>query len=120
MSAADSCPCLDPACLRCGARPVVLWGDEPAETDRSPPRTDPPGHAEAIALSIYERVATRRTRRRPRHHRAGILSGSALLATAAVIYHFDWDLSLLRLVSLGLAGFGLVKLLKGVLGHGGR
>ena len=116
-----SCPCADPACTRCGrVAPVVLWGDDGPEPDRPPPRTDPPRHAEAAALALYERVASRPKRVRRRFHRRGIFRGAGLLILAAVVYHFDWDIALLRLVSIALAGFGLVRLLKGLLGYGGR
>ena len=57
---------------------------------------------------------------RRRFHRRGIVTGAGLLVAAAVVYHFDWDISLLRLVTIALAGFGLVHLLKGLLGHSGR
>ncbi len=120
MSATASCPCADPACARCSGRaaPVVVWGDAPPESHRPPPRTDPPRHAEAAALALYERVASRPKRIRRRFGRRGIVTGIGLLALAAVVYHFDLDIALLRLVTIAIAGFGLVRLLKGLLGYG--
>ena len=115
-----SCPCVDPACARCGGRtgPVVLWGDEAPEADRPAPRTEPPRHAEAAAQALYERVASRPPRIRRRFQRRGIVVGAGLLAASAVIYYFEWDVSLLRLVTFALASFGLVSLLKALLGYG--
>jgi hypothetical protein len=119
MSAIASCSCADPACARCGrAAPVVVWGDDPPESDRPPPRTDPPRPAEAAALALYERVAARPKRIRRRFHRRGIIRGAGLLAASAIVYYFDWDISLLRLVSIAFAGFGLVRVLQGLLGYG--
>ena len=65
------------------------------------------------------RVATRRpARQRGRFHIRNIVAGALLLAIAGLTVHFDLDVALLRLVSIALAGVGLVTLLKGLLGHG--
>ena len=116
-----ACPCADPTCARCGADlpvPVVIWSDDAPEPDRPPPRTVPPRHGERAAFEIYKRVASRRPRPRRRVHRRGIAVGIALLVLAAVTYHFDWDVALLRLGAFASAGFGLMSLLKGLLGYG--
>ena len=99
--------------------PVVVWREDVSAGDRPPPRTEPPRQAEAAALELYRRVASRPAApKRSRFHIRGILLGLLLLGFASVVYYFDWDQSLLRLISIALSGFGLITLLKGVLGHG--
>ncbi len=99
--------------------PVVVWVDEPQRSDRPPPRTDPPRHAEQAALDLYTRVAGRSTLKpRSRIHTRNIAVGAALLAIAAIVYHFDWDVALLRTITIALGSAGLIALLKGLLGHG--
>ena len=131
MNATYTCRCSNPqpataehpGCARCGGerKPVVVWREDVSESDRPPPRTEPPRHAEAAALELYRRVFSRPpARRRGRFHTRSIFVGALFLAAAALVYHFDWDLSLLRLGSIALGCFGLISLLKGLLGHGPR
>ena len=102
-----------------GREPVVVWVDEPPRPDRPPPRTDPPRHAELAALALYTRVAGRpKPKPRGRFHVRNMLVGAALLAIAAIVYHFEWDAALLRTITIALGGAGLIALLKGLLGHG--
>ena len=99
--------------------PVVVWGDETPRSDRPPPRTDPPRHAERAALDLYTRVAAQPLPKpRGRFHTRNIAVGAALLAIAAIVYHFEWDIALLRTITIALGGAGLIALLKGLLGHG--
>ncbi len=46
-----------------------------------------------------------------------ILIGAALLTIAAIVYHFEWDVALLRTITIAFGGVGLIALLKGLLGH---
>ncbi len=132
MPATFSCRCSDPplgapgatGCARCGGErlnPILVWGSELPRADRPPPRTDPPRHAETLAHDFYHRVAIQSgsgRRRRRRFHGRGIAAGLVLLAAAALVGHSDCDVALLRLGSIALGAFGLVSLLKGLLGHG--
>ena len=126
MSLPYSCRCLEPTpnatgCAQCGGerQPVVVWREDVSESDRPPPRTDPPRHAEAAALELYKRVAAHSPPRvRKRFHTREIITGLAVLSFAGVVYYFDWDQSLLRLISIALGLVGMITLLKGLLGHG--
>lgn len=100
------------------SEPVIVWGDDPPDANRPPPRTEPPRHAEAMAEALYGRVAASAApRRRRRFHSRGIAVGLVLMGIAGVVYYFDWDRGLLRLVSIALGGFGLISLVKGLLGY---
>ena len=102
-----------------GCEPVVVWVDEPPRPNRRPPRTDSPRHAERAALELYTRVAARPPRKsQGRFNVRNILVGAALLAIAAIVYHFECDAALLRTITIALGGAGLIALLKGLLGHG--
>lgn len=97
---------------------VLVWVDEPPRPDRPPPRINPPRHAEWSALAVYTRVAGRpRPKLRSRFHALNILIGAALLTIAAIVYHFEWDVALLRTITIAFGGVGLIALLKGLLGH---
>lgn len=99
-------------------KPKVIWREDLPDPTRQPPRTDPPRHAENAANALYERVAIQPPPRpRSRFRPTGIASGSALLLIAGIIFAFDWDAALLRLPSVALAAFGLLRLLKGLLGY---
>lgn len=99
--------------------PVVVWGEEAPRSDRPPPRTEVPRYAEQAALDLYTRVAGRPTPKpRGRFHTRNLAVGAALLAIAAIVCHFEWDVALLRTITLALGGAGLIALLKGLLGHG--
>ena len=95
MIAPYPCRCAEPppdgaGCAKC--KPVVVWREDVAATDRPPPRTDPPRHAEAAALELYKRVAAHSPPRvRKRFHAREIITGLAVLCFAGVVYYFDWD-----------------------------
>lgn len=109
-------------CVQCGGERLqasVVWSEDAAESKRPPPRTDAPRHAERAAEELYQRVASRPpVPRHGRFHWRSILGGLVLFGAAGVVYHFDWDMAFLRLGSILLGFFGLVSLLKGLLGYG--
>ena len=97
----------------------VVWSEDAQESKRPPPRTEAPRHAERAAEELYQRVASRPPVPRPgRFHWRSIFAGLVLFGVAGVVYHFDWDIALLRLVTIMLSFVGLISLLKGLLGYG--
>ena len=130
MSSTFSCRCQNPnpvslgldGCAHCGGERLqssVVWSEDAAESKRPPPRTEAPRHAEQAAQQLYQRVASRPSAPRSgRFHGRSILIGLVLFGAAGVVYHFDWDVALLRLVSIMLAFCGLISFLKGLLGYG--